>query len=75
MGFWWLGHSKHARDTDRFILVWASGPYVQQYGILLVRNVQSGDYNCGIKRVWYGFYRFGPSRSDPPFYRSLCLPL
>ena len=41
MVLWWLGHSKHVRDSDRFILIRAFEPYVQQYGVLrLIRNAQ-----------------------------------
>ena len=47
MGLLWLEHSKHARDTDRFILVQTSEPYVPQYDVLHVTNAQSGDYNGG----------------------------
>ena len=33
---------KALRDTSNFILVWASEPYVQLFGVLRVRNTQSG---------------------------------
>jgi hypothetical protein len=52
MGLQWLRHSKHGRDTDRFILVWASEPYVQQYSDLHVRNAQSGVTMVEIERDW-----------------------
>jgi hypothetical protein len=45
-------HSKHGRDTYRFILVRASEPYFQQYSDLRVMNAQSGITMVEIKRDW-----------------------
>jgi hypothetical protein len=39
--------TQSTKETHRFILVRASGPHVQQYSDLRVRNGQSGDYNGG----------------------------
>jgi hypothetical protein len=52
-GFRWLGHSKHSRDTDRFILIPASEPYVKQYGVLCLTNAQLRDYNSEME-IEYG---------------------
>ena len=41
---------KTLSDTNRFILVRASEPYVQQYNVLCVRNAQLRvSYNRGIE--------------------------
>jgi len=51
----WLSGGSDTQNTQRhmlFILVWASEPYVQQYGFLRVRNARSKvSYNNGVQRL------------------------
>lgn len=71
---------KTLNDISDFILVRASEPYVQQYGVLHVRNAQSRVLTMvriKLHGAILGFladrFRLGPSAN--PFYRSPCLPL
>lgn len=41
---------KTCKGHNRFILVRAFEPYMQQYGVRRVKNAQSGVYNKGIER-------------------------
>jgi hypothetical protein len=51
---------KICKGYNQSIVVWASKPYVQQYGILCVRNAQLEVHNRGIERVWQGIVQCYP---------------